>query len=293
MARWDGIYEFVQVVDCASFTAAAEKMAMSNSQVSKLVARLEARLGVRLLNRTTRKFTMTDEGEQFYRRCKATIEEFVAVEQSVSSRQTEPSGRLKVNLAGSFQERFIVPFLTDFLKAYPKLEISVDFSDQPMDIIGGGYDLSICEGQLADSSLVARKLANNYYYLVAQPDYLATHGTPQTIEDLKQHNCLVGADKTWCMSNGTDTVQINVHGNWRSDNGAANLSAARSGLGIARLPFFSVLDDLEEGKLIQVLEPWNKQPQPVWVMYPQHRYLAAKVRLFVDYLIDHINKIIL
>ena len=293
MARWDGIYEFVQVVECSSFSAAANKMGMSNSQVSKLVARLEDRLGVRLLNRTTRKLTLTDEGEHFYHRCKSTIEDFNDVEQAIASHQSEPRGHLKVNIAGSFQERFIVPILADFLKTYPKLEVSVDFTDLRVDIIGGGYDLSICQGELQDSSLVAKKLADNYHYLVASPDYLDQHKAPQTINELKKHNCLAGTNNIWYLSDGVQTVQIKAQGNWHSDNGAALLTAARNGLGIALLPFFAVLDDLDNGNLVQVLEPWNHHPQPVWVMYPQHRYLSTKVRLFIDYLIEKLNAIVL
>jgi DNA-binding transcriptional LysR family regulator len=293
MARWDGIYEFVQVVNNASFSAAAEKMNMSNSQVSKLVARLEERLGIRLLNRTTRKLTLTDEGEHFYHRCKSTIINFEDAEQAIASHQSEPRGHLKVNISGDFQDRFIAPILADFLKTYPKVEATIDFTDLRADIIGGGYDLSICEGQLEDSSLVARKLADNYHYLVAHPDYLKQHGTPQSIDELKNHNCLTSSDNVWYLSDGGETVQIKVHGNWRSDNGAARLSAAQNGLGIALLPFFSVLDDIADKNLIQILEPWNKYPQPVWVMYPQHRYLSAKVRLFIDYLIKRLDDIIL
>lgn len=289
MGRWDGIYEFVQVVEAGSFTAAAERMGLSNSQVSKLVARLEDRLGVRLLNRTTRRLTLTDEGEHFFHRCRRTIEDFERTEQEISSHQNEPRGNLKVNIAGSFQERFIVPILVDFLKQNPGLTVDLDFTDQHVDLVSQGYDISICGGELADSSLVARKLAENYNYLVAHPDYLAKHGTPQTLDDLSHHNCLIGVDSVWQLSNGQRTEQFKPQGNWRSSNGAALLSAARGGLGIALLPYFSVLEDIGNGNLTHILQPWSKLAQPVWVIYPHHRNISAKVRLFVDYLVDHLN----
>lgn len=291
MARWDGIVEFVQVVEHGSFSRAADKLAMSTSQVSKLVARLEDRLGIRLLNRTTRSLTLTDEGEHFYQQCKQTIDHFEAAEQAVSLGQNEPRGKLRVNIAGCFQERYIVPLLCEFQKRYPRLEVEVDFSDQRVDLVSGAYDLAICPGELPDSSMVARKLADNFLYLVAHPDYLAERGTPQSVAELKQHNCLVGSDNLWYFSNGRETLQIKARGNWHSDNGNALLSAARSGVGLALLPFFAVLDDIKQGHLVQVLEDWNQHPQPVWIMYPEKRYVAARVRLFIDYLIEQIQAI--
>lgn len=291
MTRWDGIVEFVQVVESGSFSRAAEALAISNSQISKRVARLEDRLGVRLLNRTTRRFTLTDEGEHYFQQCKHIINHFDAAEQKVSLGQNEPRGKLRVNIAGSFQERFIVPLLCDFQKRHPRLEVEVDFSDQRVDLISGSYDLAICPGELPDSSMVARKLADNFLYLVAHPGYLQRHGTPQTINDLKQHNCLAGSDNLWYFSDGNETLQIKAQGNWHSDNGNALLSAAQSGMGLALLPFFAVLEDIKQGVLVQVLEDWNQHPQPVWIMYPEKRYVAARVRLFIDYLFEHIQAI--
>ena len=293
MARWDGIVEFAQVVESGSFSRAAEKLAMSTSQVSKMVARLEERLGIRLLNRTTRRLTLTDEGEHYYQRCRQTIDQFDEAEKAVTLGQNEPRGKLRVNIAGSFQERFIVPLLCNFQQQHPRLEIEVDFTDQRVDLISGGYDLAICPGELPDSSMIARKLADNFLYLVASPEYLSKRGTPRTIEALKQHNCLTGSEKLWYFSNGRETLQITAQGNWHSDNGNALLSAARSGSGLALLPFFAVMEDIRQGLLVQVLENWNQHPQPVWIMYPEKRYVAARVRLFIDYLIAQIQTIVL
>lgn len=293
MARWDGIYEFVQVVDSGSFSAAAETMSMSNSQVSKLVARLEERIGVRLMNRTTRKFTLTDEGESYYLQCKQTIEALETAERNVASHQSEPRGKLKINITGSFQDRFIVPILCEFLQHYPKVEVDLDFSDDRVDIIGGGYDISICYGELENSNLVARKLADTYNYLVASPDYLQNSGTPKSVEELKSHNCLIGTDKVWYFSDGHETVQFKPGGNWHSDNANALLTAARSGTGVALLPFFAVLEDLQKGTLVQLIEPWNHYPQPVWIMYADRRYQSAKVRVFVDHLIEKLNSVVI
>lgn len=291
MARWDGIEEFVQVVDCGSFTAAAERLGQSTSQVSKLLARLEQRLGVTLLNRTTRRLTLTDAGEHFYQHCKQTIDGFEAGERALASLQSAPRGHLKINIAGSFQERFLVPILADFSRLYPELEISVQFSDRRIDLIDAGFDVTICPGELEDSSMVARKLADNFLYLVAHPGYLAAHGTPQSVDELKQHNLLAGSENLWTLGNGQQTVQLRAQGNWHSDNGTAQLAAARCSVGIALLPFFTVLDDIAQGDLIHVLPEWSKHPQPVWIMYPHGRYLSAKVRVFIDYLVEHLSEI--
>ncbi len=291
MARWEGIYEFVQVVEHGSFTAAAEAIGLSTSQVSKLISRLEDRLGARLLRRTTRRLTLTDEGQQFYQRCRQGLDTFERAEEDIAQWRREPRGQLKVNITGVFQERFLVPILASFSKRYPRLQVDVDFTVARPDLVAEGYDLCVCYGELADSSLVARKLADNTNYLVASPDYLAEHGTPDSIETLGQHNCLRGVDSVWYLSDGKDSVQLRPEGNWHSDNGAALLSAARCGLGIALLPFFSVLDDIQQGTLVQLLPEWSRYPQPVWIMYPQQRHLPIKVRLFVDYLLEELQRV--
>ncbi|MFT5606087.1 MAG: DNA-binding transcriptional LysR family regulator [Paracoccaceae bacterium] len=151
----------------------------------------------------------------------------------------------------------------------------------------------MCYGELKSSTLVARKLADNFNYLVASPDYLAAHSRPESIEQLIQHDCLVGIDTVWYLSNGEETVQLQPEENWRSDNGATMPTAARCGLGIANLPFFSVLDDIEQNQLEQVLPEWSQHPQPVWIMHPQQRHLPIKVRLFIDYLVEELNRIVL
>jgi DNA-binding transcriptional LysR family regulator len=288
MKRWDGIIEFVGVVEANSFSGAAERLGIANSQVSKRIAQLEERLGVRLLNRTTRRLTLTDEGEHYYQHCKRLIEESEQVEMAITSGQSEPRGHLRINLSGSFQERFIVPLLARFMQDNPKLTLSVDFTDQPVDLIEGGYDISVCQGQLEDSSVIARKIGDIRNYLVAHPAYLQQHGTPRTAEDLKEHNCLLGPDRNWYLSNGRETVQLKVAGSWHSDNGAALRAAALTGLGIAQLPFFSVLEDIERGDLVQILEPWNRFEHPVWILYPQSRLLSAKIRLCIDYLLQNL-----
>lgn len=291
MSRWDGIDEFIQVVDQGSFTAAADQLQISTSQISKRVAKLEDRLGARLMVRTTRQIRLTEEGEQFYLRCRQAVETFNRAEETVLAHSNQPRGHLKININGCFQDRFIVPILAEFSRQYPKLALQVDFSDGQPNILRSGYDLSICYGELNDSSLVARKLADNYNYLVASPDYLSKHPTPINVDELQEHNCLSGKARHWILSNGAETMKVKISGNWQSDNGGALLNAARSGLGIAQLPFFSVVDDIERGDLVQLLPDWSRYPEAVWIVYAQQRHLPVKLRLLVDFLVTQIRNI--
>lgn len=291
MARWDGIFEFVQVVEHNSFTRAADAMGMSTSRVSKLVARLEDRLKSRLLLRTTRTLKLTDEGEQFYKRCKLAIDSFERAEEDIAQNRNEPRGRLKINISGSFQDRFIVPILANFTKRYRHLHLQVDCSDRRVDLLSGGYDLLICPGELESSSLVARKLADNYNYLVASPDYLQSAGDIERLDQLADHNCLIGEQQVWYFSDGNDTVQLRPEGNWQSDNGAALLSATRAGLGIAQLPFFAVQADIAAGTLVQLLPDWSRYPEPVWIMYARARHVPIKIRLLIDFLVEELQQV--
>lgn len=291
MSRWDGIYEFIQVVERGSFTAAAETLGLSTSQVSKLVSKLEDRLAARLLIRTTRRINLTEEGQQFYLRCRQAVDAFDRAEQDVAQSHNEPTGRLRVAISGCFQERFVVPVLSEFTLKYRRIQMNVDFCDSNPDIIRSGHDMAICYGELDDSTLVARKIADNFNYLVASPDYLDGRGTPATPDDLSEHNCLTGISPVWYLSDGQETLQLKISGNWHSDNGAALLSAARSGVGIANLPFFSVQEDISRGELVQLLPNWSKYPEPVWILYPSRRHLTLKVRLLIDFLLDQLQQV--
>lgn len=291
MNPWGALDIFVDVVESGGFSKAAEKRGCSSAQVSKRIAALESTLGVRLLARTTRRITLTEEGRLFYAQCKKSFDEFQEVRQVLRSRQQEATGVLKITLAGSFQERFLVPILAEFVQMNPKLQISLNFTDALPDLLEAGVDLAICQCELQSSSMVARRIANNYEVICAAPAYLAAHGTPRTLEDLKEHNCLVGVDPVWVLGDGNRTQQVRIHGNWHSPSGAALLSAARCGLGLARLPLFSVAEDIAAGTLVPVLEEWNKHPEPVWLVYPNQRQLPARVRLFIDFLMPRLLQV--
>lgn len=291
MNRWDGLLEFVSVAGSGSFTLAAAQLRQSTSQVSKAVSRLEQRLGVRLLYRTTRRLTLTDAGARFLQQCQQALRNLEQAEIELSEQQDIATGTLRINLSGAFQERYLVPLIAAFQAQHTRVAIDLHFNDRYVDPASEGFDVSICHGPLPQSSCVARRMATLNNLLVAAPAYLRQHGAPATPDELKQHNCLVGADDVWQLSNGRQRRDVRVHGNWHSDNASAILAAVRCGTGIAQLHDFSVADDLAQGSLIELLPGWNRFPIDVWCLTPDNKYLPARTRLFVDFLLERIVQV--
>ncbi len=283
---WNGIDEFLAVVEHSGFSLAAERLGLSNSQVSKRVAKLEARLGVRLFYRTTRRVTLTDEGRRFSELATAARDNLRAAQDSVTSGSGALRGVLRINLAGAFQEQFLVPLLSEYLALNPALEVKLDFSDGPVDLVADGYDLSICEGPLEDSSLGGKPLATFHKLLVASPDYVAREGAPKKPDELTRHDCLIGQSNYWLLDNRRTKKRIRVSGRWRCDNSHALRSAARSGAGIACLPEFGVAQDLAEGTLVEVLPDWKYHKFQVWAAYPETRFIPPRVTRFLELMSD-------
>jgi len=278
---------FVRVVDEASFTSAAESLGVSKSFASRQVSALEDRLGARLLNRTTRKVTLTDVGRVFHERCTRILEELQDAEAAVSQLQNAPRGTLRLSAPMSFGVRYVAPIVAEFMVAHAELAVDVHFNDRRVDLIEEGFDLAIRIGKLADSSLIARKVASTELVLVASPGYLAAHGTPESPEDLRGHSCLLYAyqssgHQTWALDGPSETQSVvHVHGRAVINNGEALLEATRWGLGVCSMPDFLAADDLLSGTLVRVLPDWGSA-SAVWAIYPHTRHLSAKVRLFVE-----------
>lgn len=287
--RWDGIAEFLAVANHGSFTAAAEALQLSTAQVSKRVANLERRLAVRLLYRTTRQLALTEEGKLFRRRSADAAAALDEAEALVRTRAEEPSGTLRINVTGAFQERFLVPMIAEFLQNHPAVCVDLDFSDKPVDLVAGNYDLSIRPGELADSGLVARRLAGVHYYTVASGEYLTRCGTPESPEALDAHNCLAGTETQWRYRRGDRDLQVSVSGNWHSTNAHALLAAVRAGAGIAWLPYFAVMRDISTDRLVQLLPEFTASPVDVWLVFPDRRPATARVRAFTDFLLARIQ----
>lgn len=281
--QWDGIDEFIHVVQAGSFSKAAELLGLSNSQVSKRVAKLEARLGARLIYRTTRRLSLTEEGRSYYQHCLKAHEHLSAAEASLSE-ETSLNGILRLNLAGAFQERYIVDLLAAFMQLHPQLEIALSFSDRRTDLIASGYDLAICQGPLEDSGMGGKRLASMQQSVVASPAYLKRVSTPATPQQLEQHNCLIGTDNHWHFDKNAQSSKVRVKGNWRSENAHALLAASRAGIGLAQLPHFSVEDDIASGRLIQVLKDYSQLASDIWAVYPDPRYIPVRVRRFIAFI---------
>lgn len=281
---------FARVVEEKGFSAAARKLGLSKSAVSKHVTQLEDRIGARLLHRTTRRLSLTDVGAAFYERCARIVAEAEEAELAVSHMQAAPRGTLRLSAPFSFGNRYLAPAVADFLVKYPEVNVDMTLNDRLVDLVDEGYDMAVRIGRLADSSLVARKLCPMPGFVCASPDYVARHGMPQRPQDLVQHNCLLytylSSGDTWHFHDGGDRIGVQVHGNLRANNGDALQAAALAGLGIAMQPAFICGPDLISGRLVEVLADYRDSPYAVYAVYPHGRHLSAKVRAFVDFLAE-------
>ena len=297
--RITDIIAFVRVADARSFTVAAEQLGLSRSAVGKCVTRLEDQLGVRLLHRTTRSVTPTDEGEAFYERCVRILADLEDAELAMASRSERPRGRLRLDLPVSFGRLHVLPLLHRFMATWPDVVVNVTFTDRYVDLIDEGVDLALRIGGEDDSRLVARTLAPHRLVTCATPDYLAARGTPRMPADLADHSCLAfthaGRPADWRFrtrpDDGSDAPLANnrtlpVHGRFCASNAEALRDAALAGYGIGQLATFLVGDDLRAGRLVPVLESYTTPGPPIRAVYPTGRHLSPKVRRFIDLLAE-------
>lgn len=282
MNRWEGLDEFVAVAECGQFTAAAERLGLSSSQVSRQIARLEERLQTRLFYRSTRRVALTEAGQTFLHHCQRLQDAREEALRAVGDLNSEPKGLLRMTCAVAYGERFIVPLVTDFMSRYPQLRVDIELSNRTLDLVHEGLDLAIRLGRLQDSRLVATRLAPRQMYLCAAPVYLQRYGRPHSLSELGRHNCLVGSSDQWIFQlNGREATQ-RVQGNWRCNSGQAVLEAALRGLGLCQLPDYYVLEHLRSGALVSLLDNHQPPNTAVWALYPQQRHLSPKVRQLVD-----------
>ena len=282
---------FARVVEMESFSGAARDLGLSKSAVSKQVGRLEDRMGLRLLNRTTRRLSLTEAGAAFYQGCRRVVAEAEATERAVTRLASAPRGRLKVNAPMSFGVRHLAPALPDFMARYPELTVDLALNDRVVDLVEEGFDVAIRIARLADSSLIARRLAPNRLVLCAAPSYLRAHGAPRAVEDLKGHECLLysylAVGDVWRLCGPGGERRLRVTGRLRINNGDALLAATLGGFGVALLPCFICGEDLRAGRLIHVLPEWSGPADTVIAaVYPASRNLSPKVRVFVDVLAE-------
>jgi DNA-binding transcriptional LysR family regulator len=283
---------FVKVVELSSFTAAAEALEMSQPVVSKAVTRLEEKLGARLLNRTTRKLSLTEAGSALYQRAAQALAQIEDAKLEIASFQTEPRGTLRVSAPTSFSILHMGPLLAEFSARNPGVTLDYQLDDRTVDLVQDGYDLAIRIGELEDSSLIARRIAPCRVVLCAAPSYLRKRGTPQTPDDLLEHDCLVYTNlrspREWRFvdQQGEQHV-VPISGRLQTNNGLIERDAAVAGAGISRIPTFYVGEQLRSGALVPILCDYLPQPIGLYAVYPQQRKVLPKVRAFIDFLADH------
>jgi DNA-binding transcriptional LysR family regulator len=282
--RWEGMDEFVAVAECGQFTAAAERLSVSSSHISRQIARLEERLQTKLLYRSTRRVALTEAGQTFLHHCQRLQDGREEALRAVGDLTSEPKGLLRMTCAVAYGERFIAPLVTRFMDEYPQLRVDVELTNDTLDLVHEGMDLAIRLGRLQESRLVATRLAPRRMYLCASPSYVQRYGRPHSVSELSHHNCLIGSSDTWLLQQNGKEFSQRIHGNWRCNSGQAVLDAALHGTGLCQLPDYYVQGHLKSGALISLLEAHQPPNTAVWGLYPQQRHLSPKVRKLVDYL---------
>lgn len=281
---------FVRVVDTGGIARAAEALGIPRATATTLIQKLEAALGVKLLNRTTRRVSVTPDGAAYYPRAAAILAEVRETEEALSQRVTAPRGRVRVDAPTLIARSVIVPALSRFFAQYPDIELALACNERHFDLVAEGIDCALWVGEIDDTSLVARRVGFVYFATCAAPAYIAAHGAPAHPRELAQHRCInhfsprTGETVEWVYSKGAERVQAVFPGHLALEDENSYVSAAEAGLGIARMPAFVVKEAMERGALELVLGDWLPEPSPLHVVYPQSRHLSRKVRVFVDWL---------
>ncbi len=287
--KWEGISEFVHVAEAESFTQASKRLGISTAQVSRQVSALEQRLTIKLFYRTTRRVSLTEEGRVFYQHCRSILDGLDAAERAVTNLQSRPQGKIKLTASVTYGEQRILPLVNNFVLQYPDIEVSAYLSNQKVDLVDEGYDLAIRLGKLSDSSLMAKKLAARSNYLCAAPTYLERHGTPHSLSELSQHNCLLGTLDYWRFRDAGTEKNIRVSGSIRYNSGTGLVDAALKGLGLVQLPDYYVAEHIQNGNLISLLDNQREPDEGIWAVYPHNRHLSPKIRALVDYLAEQLE----
>jgi DNA-binding transcriptional LysR family regulator len=296
MDQLSGLTAFVRAAETRSYVAAARVLGLSPSAVGKSIARLEARLGVRLFHRSTRSINLTEEGMQFFERCRRILDDLEDAQGALTKNIAAPRGRLRISVPAA-GHRLLVPVLPSFRQAYPDVELDIDFSDRMVDVVDEGFDMVIRSGELTDSRLHARPLCPFRFRLCGAPAYFARHGMPTHPHDLSAHMCLrfkypsSGKLQAWRLSEaGSELVELHVPTAMTLGSIEATLSAAIGGMGIAYLPDFVVEDAMHHQSLLAVLDAYNVVEGNFWMLWPSNRYVLPKLRVWIDYLAATLGK---
>jgi len=290
MDRFSAANTFVKVVELGSFARAAERLDLSTSAVSRQLAELERHLEVRLLNRTTRRLSLTEPGQAFHERCVQLLADLDEAEASVRSATVVPRGTLRLTCGVTFGELYLAPAIAEFATLHPQLLFDLDLSDRAVDLVDEGFDLAIRIGAPGQRALVARRIGWTQLICCAAPAYLRRHGTPQTPDDLLQHQCLaytyVATPNAWTFeAPGGEPHTVRVPVCHRANSGRMLVALAVAGLGLTMEPDFIVAPEVRSGALVRVLPQVRAPRSPIAAVYPSRRHLSAKVRAFADFLV--------
>lgn len=285
---------FIQVVDSNGFSAAAREMGRSKALVSKYVGELEDELGVRLLNRTTRQVSLTEVGEAYYKEAAEILQRIDDLQASVQSSHQEVRGRLRVSAPRSMGDDMLNKPMMQFLAQYPDIRLDLRLEDRFVDLVEEGFDVAIRVTQLEDSSLIARKIAPFRTVVCATADVVKTHGAPGVPADLTTRPCIIDTNyrykQNWAFQSDGERLSVAVNGPLEVNSATAAREAALADLGFLRTPLFFVAKDVRDGDLVVVLEDYEEPQRGIYAVYPHRRHLSAKVRAFVDFLVDWSSK---
>jgi DNA-binding transcriptional LysR family regulator len=286
---------FVRVVESRSFTGAGNDLGVPRSTVSRRVAQLEKRLGVRLLHRTTRRIELTDVGAAFFETCSRSIATIEEAEQMVLSAQATPRGRLRVTAPGDIGVNYLAPLVTRFLERFPQVRIDVELTQRVVDLVAEGFDIALRAGSLPDSSLIARRIGQTTRRLYASPAYLAAHGEPESPDALRDHACVLANDRrispTWKLQGSNGEIEVPVGGPVNVNDFSFAKCAALAGAGIAFLPAFTCREEEKTGALRHILTGYRSDPGGLFLVYPSAQHLSATVRAFRDFVLEHADEL--
>ena len=280
---------FVRLATTHNISMAGQELGLSPAVSSAHINKLEEGLGVRLVHRTTRKVSLTEEGQAFLPHAEEVLASVEAARASVGAGSALPVGTLRVTAPASFGRLHLIPALKGFLARYPDLTVDFRFSDTIVDMVEGGFDIAIRDAELQDSTLIARKLAPDNRIICAAPEYIETHGEPKTPQELLEHQCVnLAGLTTWVFEGKDGPISVKTKGSFRTDNGDAMRDACTGGLGIAINSTWSVYQQLDRGELVQILKDYPLvSDTAIWAVYPSSRLLAPKVRAFIDYFSEY------
>ncbi len=294
MDKFKSISTFVAIAESGSLTAAADKLQTSLPSVTRQLAELENELKVRLFNRTTRKITLTEQGKIYLKHCQKILSAMQDADAELQQEQTEPQGKILLTAPVLFGEQIVCPSVMRFIQQYPKVTVEIQLLDRLVNIVDEGFDLGIRIGAMQDSSLVAQELAKIRRVIVASPDYLATHGKPETPQELQNHNCLVFSNshnQHWHFQENNRIYSQIVVGNFMSNQLATLINACRQGIGLGSFIIYQVLPLIKSGELKILLTDYETPAKALHLLYPESRLLPTRTRLLIDWIKNDIEKI--